>query len=273
MSQLSKVNMLSVPALMLALALALHASAPAVAGDEHSHAQGEHAGRGEARVEGRGHDEGRAHDMGRAHEDGRGIPRGMESRREVDGRGHVLDERYNHGRYYPRPGSVVSTLPEGYRPYYHDHDRYYFSGGIWYAPRGPGFAVIAPPFGLVIGALPFYYSTVWFGGIPYYYANNVYYTWQPEQNGYVVAEPPTDAGQPASPPIAAQEDLIIYPKNGQSQELQAADRFECHSWARSQTGFDPTQPGGGAQGDGERGRSNYNRAMAACLQARGYEVK
>lgn len=31
-----------------------------------------------------------------------------------------------------------------------------------------------PPFGIVIRVLPPAYGTVWLGGIPYYYANNVY---------------------------------------------------------------------------------------------------
>src|ERR1700692_55076 len=92
-----------------------------------------------------------------------------------DGRGQVLDSRYNHGRYYPPMGTVRPSLPEGYRPYYRGGSRFYFSGGIWYAPRGPGFVVVAPPPGLVISVLPPYYFTVWIGGGPYYYADNVYY--------------------------------------------------------------------------------------------------
>jgi hypothetical protein len=188
----------------------------------------------------------------------------------------VLDQRYNHGRYYPPSGTVFNSLPSGYRPYYRGSDRFYFSGGIWYAPRGPGFVVIQPPVGLVISVLPPYYSTVWIGGNPYYYADNVYYTWQPDQNGYAVVNPPDNADQPSTPPQSAPEaadDLIIYPKNGQSKDQQAADQFECHGWARNQTGFDPTQPGGGVQsGDVDRIRNNYNRAMSACLQGRGYQV-
>jgi hypothetical protein len=188
-----------------------------------------------------------------------------------DGRGQVLDSRYNHGRYYPPFGTVRPALPEGYRPYYRGRDRFYFSGGIWYAPSGPGFVVVRPPSGLVISVLPPYYSTVWFGGVPYYYADNVYYSWQPDQNGYAVVDPPDNADSPSPPPDAAQQDLIIYPKNGQSKEQQAADQFECHSWAKGQTGFDPTQPGGGNPG-ATMNRSNYDRAMSACLQARGYQV-
>jgi hypothetical protein len=199
---------------------------------------------------------------------------GVPGRGSFDGRGQQLDGRYNHGRYYPPMGSIRPSLPDGYRPYYRGGNRYYFSGGVWYAPRGPGFVVIAPPSGLVISVLPPYYSTVWFGGVPYYYADNVYYNWQPDQNGYAVVDPPENADAPSPPPdqAQAQQDLIIYPKNGQSKEQQAADQFECHTWAKGQTGFDPTQPGGGTPGGAAMNRSNYDRAMSACLQARGYQV-
>ena len=36
------------------------------------------------------------------------------------------------------------------------------------------------------------------------------------------------------------QDLVVYPAKGQSDELQSKDRFECHTWAVKQTGFDPT---------------------------------
>ena len=172
-------------------------------------------------------------------------------------------------------GTARPSLPPDYRPYYRGRDRYYFYGGIWYAPRGTEFVVVRPPPGLVITVLPPYYSTLWFGGIPYYYADNVYYTRQPEQNGYVVVDPPDNPDQPAEAPAAQSppNDLIIYPKNGQSQDQQAADQYECYGWAKGQTGFDPTQSDGGvAAGDVDRIRNNYNRAMSACLQGRGYQV-
>lgn len=203
-----------------------------------------------------------------------------------DGRGQRLDARYNHGRYYAPVGTVARTLPGDYRAYYHHGSPYYFSGGVWYAPRGAGFVVVTPPFGLVVAALPPYYSTVWIGGVPYYYADNVYYTWQPDQNGYVVAAPPDD-GAPgaagpdgsadpnaqAQAPAQAPSDFIIYPKQGQSKDQQAADEYECHNWAKGQTGFDPTQPNGGMDpADADRAHSNYDRAMSACLQGRNYQV-
>ena len=165
------------------------------------------------------------------------------------------------------------SLSGEYRPYYRGRDRYYFNGGIWYAPRGPGFVVVRPPLGLVISVLPPFYSTLWFGGVPYYYADNVYYSWQPDENGYAVVDPPDNADAPSPPPDSAQNDLMIYPKNGQTKEQQAADRFECHNWAKGQTGFDPTQVEGGVDsGNADASRSNYNRAISACLQGRGYQV-
>lgn len=42
------------------------------------------------------------------------------------------------------------------------------------------------------------------------------------------------AGEPGSP--------VIYPAKGQDPWQQDRDRYECHSWARGQSGFDPAQP-------------------------------
>jgi hypothetical protein len=250
MSQTLKIALLSVSMLLLGV----QAMQPAAAAEEHDR------GRSEPRPEARP-------------PAARPAFRPSPTRPSFDGRGQVLDSRYNHGHYYPPMGTVRPSLPDGYRPYYRGGNRFYFSGGIWYAPRGPGFVVVAPPPGLVISVLPSYYSTVWFGGVPYYYADNVYYSWQPDQNGYAVVDPPDNADAPSAPPESApQDDLIIYPKNGQSKEQQSADQFECHNWAKGQTGFDPTQPGGGTSGNADTARNNYNRAMSACLQGRGYQV-
>jgi hypothetical protein len=37
----------------------------------------------------------------------------------------------------------------------------------------------------------------------------------------------------------AQQDPIVYPAKGQSQQQMEKDKFECYSWAKQQTGFDP----------------------------------
>jgi hypothetical protein len=63
--------------------------------------------------------------------------------------------------------------------------------------------VVGAPVGAVIPGLPVGYTTVWVGGVPYYYANNAYYVTAP--GGYAVAAPPTVAAAPAetAPPPPA----------------------------------------------------------------------
>ena len=118
--------------------------------------------------------------------------------------------------------------------------------------------------------LPPYYTTVWVGGVPYYYANEVYYMQSGE--GYVIVEPPK--GEVVEAPKPQQDRLYIYPRQGQSEKQQADDRFACHQYAVNQTQYDPTQPPGSATGT-QAGQNvlDYNRAMSACLDAKGYTVK
>jgi hypothetical protein len=134
-------------------------------------------------------------------------------------------------------------------------------------------------YGAFLATLPLYYSTWWWGGVPYYYAYNNYYVWNPSMGGYVTVTPPPEVssrmagGAPAAsgqvPSGPASTSLFAYPKNGQTKEQQATDRFECHRWAVSQTGFDPTLAGGTAPMKGQ----DYRRAQAACLEGRGYSVQ
>jgi hypothetical protein len=204
--------------------------------------------------------------------------------------GLALDARHNHGRYYAPVGAVTRVLPPDHRPYYLHGQRYFFSNGAWYAARGSAFVVVAAPVGIVVSGLPPYCTPVWYGGVPYYYADNAYYAWQPDQNGYAVVDPPDgsvppqDAGSAADPagspypgaaaaPAASTPDFVIYPKNGQSKDQQAADQYDCGNWAKAQTGFDPALPGGGVTpDDADRTHGNFDRAYAACLQGRGYQL-
>ena len=204
--------------------------------------------------------------------------------------GYVLDQRYHHNRYYPPRGFVMHTLPRGFITIRRPGGAFFFSDGIWYGRRGTDFVVVAPPVGLTVGVLPLGYSTVWVRGVPYYYANDVYYTQGPD--GYAVVDSPNDADvstapPPGAPPQAASQppsaagpdaagpdDFFIYPKNGQSDAQQATDRYECHRWGTTQTGFDPTQPSGGVAPQlAPQKRADYRRAMSACLEARGYTVR
>jgi len=110
---------------------------------------------------------------------------------------------------------------------------------------------------------------MWIYGYPYYYADGVYYA--PVPDGYMVVNPPQDAVNQAPQTAPSSGQLFIYPRNGQSEKQQTEDRYQCHSWAVGQTGYDPTKPTDSGQSAPRL--SDYQRAMTACLDARGYTAK
>jgi hypothetical protein len=186
--------------------------------------------------------------------------------------GYVLDNRYRHDHYYPPRGYIAPALPPGHRIIPYHGQNYYYHGGVWYRPYNSRFIVVLPPVGLVVPFLPSFYTTIWIGGLPYYYAGGVYYMWRPEQRAYVVSEAPP-ASEVSEVP-ATPDQMFIYPKKGQSEQQQATDRYQCHSWASNQTGFDPTQPQANlSESQHASKRADYQRAMKACLEARGYSVQ
>lgn len=185
---------------------------------------------------------------------------------------YVYDRRHNHNRYYPRHGYEVRHLPPRHRSVDYHGTRYYYGEGVWYRSSGVYFSVVAPPIGVVVPVLPRYYSTVWVGADPYYYADGAYYRWVPAQRGYLVVDPPDEAKVYDEPDV--ETELFVYPRGGQNEELQAKDRYECHRWAVDKTGFDPTLDGGGVSAASNMAlRADYNRATKACLEARNYSVE
>src|SRR4030081_2750671 len=127
----------------------------------------------------------------------------------------------------------------------HEHERFWYDRGQWYRRDGLGWLVVGAPLGAFVSDLPPFYATVWFGGVTYYYADDTYYKWSGDHNEYGVGEPPAGIESAGTPQAPAGDAIVIYPKNGQSSEQQGRDRYECHHSAVAQTGYDPTQAGGG----------------------------
>ena len=178
----------------------------------------------------------------------------------------------HHDRYYPRAGYAVNRLSGSAWRTRHNRDDFYFDRGVWYRPFGGRYIVTRPAIGLFVPLLPRFYSTVWVSGYPYFYADDIYYRWEPQRRGYIVSEPPADAA--LSTHQVAEGELFMYPTNKQTAAQQATDRYECHRWAVDHSGFDPTQAQGGvAAAAADSKRSDYRRAMTACLEGRGYSVK
>lgn len=174
-----------------------------------------------------------------------------------------LDQRHSHNHYYPPRGHVAPVLPSGSLSVRHGSGHFFFHGGVWFRPAGPRFIVSVPPIGIVVPILPPTYTTLWVAGVPYYYANGIYYA-PARAQGYTVVAPPADveitqtvvqAPDPANLP-----EQIIYPRNGQSVEQMEADRQDCNRWAL-------TQP------NAQVNASIFQRAIAACMDGRGYTVR
>lgn len=201
---------------------------------------------------------------------------------------------YGHGGYY-RGG------PSYYRSGYGG----YYGRGYGYRGYGWGGFYSGLSLGLIVPFLPYGYATTWYGGSPYYYADDVYYVSNPGR-GYrvvappvsslitesymsdepgpapVVAAPPTTGSptptyvqqsapsQPAAQAAAAtmSTQLYAYPKNGQTATQSTFDRIECERWGSGQTGYAPGQ----SVENGQR-KADYLRAVSACLEGRGYTVK
>ncbi|MBI1396811.1 MAG: hypothetical protein GC151_12580 [Betaproteobacteria bacterium] len=185
-----------------------------------------------------------------------------------------FDARVHHYHHYPRPGVVFSALPAGFEIVVHRGIRLFFGAGVWYGPRLPGsYVVVTPPVGAVISSLPPYYTIVWHGAVPYYLANDVYY--RQTTAGYTVVPAPVSvAPAPAAATGAGTiERLFVYPRNGQSQVQQTTDREQCGEWATGRTGYDPRfgLPPGDSMAATKR--SDYRRAIEACLDGRGYTVR
>ena len=187
-----------------------------------------------------------------------------------------FDGRYSHNQYYYDRGHSVSRLPAGAQGEFHGRDggRYFLHGGHWYHWDHGRWTVWGAPFGLFVPFLPFYFTTVWWDGLPYYYANDTYYLWSDDQRQYQVVAPPDGIESGGTPQAPTSSRLFVYPKNGQSAEQLDKDKYECHRWAASQSGFDPTVAGGGVSSDAiPEKRNGYFRSQAACLEDRGYTVK
>ena len=194
---------------------------------------------------------------------------------------HHADDAGFHGHHATHVGNAAGHYSHGYAPwelrqpwrennYASQHWPYYWQGGFWrgvYWPRV--YASVTLP--LFIVSLPANSVTYWYDDVPYYYANHVYYLRDVEQNGYVVATPPlTTVSHPDAATVTQR--LFVYPRNGQSNEQQASDEQACRQWAgdqlQAQAAMEPT-----ADAVSDYDSSDYQRAMIACLDGRGYTAK
>jgi hypothetical protein len=185
-----------------------------------------------------------------------------------------FDNRFAHNHYYFDRGYTMRAAPRIGVAIDHGRNHFWYARGEWYRRDGVRWVVVGAPLGAFVPVLPLSYTTVWFSGAPYYYANDTYYTWDANHHEYEVVPAPAGIDASGSTQAPPSDSIFVYPKNGQSPEQQARDEYECHHSAVEHTGYDPTVAGGGvAPAIATEKRSDYFRAQAACLDARGYSVK
>jgi hypothetical protein len=214
------------------------------------------------------------------------------------------------GGHYVYPGHGPGVHPgTGFAPgtaYWHGGRAW--GGGYWGGYYWPH-VWFYPGYSWFLAGLPLGYATFWWGGVPYYYWNSLYYTWSPASNGYVVTDPPPVAGAGDNTPIDPNA-AYGQGQGGDYEQTQPPADASAQPQAAPAPYSGPT-PSGGAAGDvflyprngqSEAQQQNdryechgwavnqtgfdptrggqqpgndteYRRAMIACLDARGYSAR
>ena len=215
-----------------------------------------------------------------------------------------VDRRHGNDHVYPDRGAIVRDLPGGSVNVDYAGISYRFVEDVWYQRLGPAYMVVEPPIGVVIPRPPARATYFEVAGKPYFYADDVFYRARPDGSYEVVndpqdeiaenaAAPPDSSSSPvASAASSADESQIelttrpdpdpaapttpgnptqitIHPRNGQSADQEAVDRYECYRFGVAQSGYDPLATHGAASG---RNAPGFSRAQAECLEGRGYSV-
>src|SRR5271155_5508622 len=146
----------------------------------------------------------------------------------------------HHGGGYHGRGVYGGDNPGGWRRHGGGNGYGWYSGRF-YGGSG-GFR-----YGLLFASIPWYCETYWWGGVPYYYADDNYYQWNDSAGAYETVQPPPGLVDQVQTQVPRRE-LFIFPEAGQSNEQLARDREDCHRWAVAQVGFDPRVPAARAAG-------------------------
>lgn len=140
----------------------------------------------------------------------------------------------------------------------------------WHGERGPsrryrsggqgGWSL--PGYGFYFVSIPSYCKLVYWEGVPYYTADDVYYEWNASVGAYEEVQPPAGLVENGQAPVL--RDLFVFPNGDQTIEQLERDREDCRRWATEQFGLEPKMA---------TNRADYLRADGACLEARDYSVQ
>lgn len=169
-------------------------------------------------------------------------------------------------RHHYRHGHRIATLPRTRVRIWLGGDPYFYYEGAFFRPEFGGYIVVGAPIGARVRHLPRGYVSFWLGPTRYFFVNATYYLYDDFDREYVVVEKPADGDDLVA--AAAQEDLFVYPAEGQTEAQREQDRAACEDWAALESGHAAAR-----SNPGSPGRADYLRALGACLEGRGYTVE
>lgn len=81
------------------------------------------------------------------------------------------------------------------------------SDGRWYEQRGGDLVSVAAPAGVLVENLPDGYSVRWVSGVPYFYADGLYYVWRERSRRYEILQsaPGDEHAPPGDRPDTARD--------------------------------------------------------------------
>jgi hypothetical protein len=148
------------------------------------------------------------------------------------------------------------------------------SGGGWYHGGDHG-GWSVPGHGFYFASIPSYCKLVYWEGVAFYYADDVYFEWDGTAGAYQEVLPPAALAEhiDAQAPVVAE--LFVFPNGDQTNDQLKLDREACLRWAVQQVGFDPkaAAPRAKTSDRSAAQRTKYLRADKACLEARDYSVE
>lgn len=100
------------------------------------------------------------------------------------------DWRQNRNHSYPARDHFIRHHPPRGREMMHRDFRHQFHRGTWRRTSGGRIYVVGPSVGLIVPFLPAFYVIIRVQGIPYFFADGVYY--RERQGGFIVTAPPGD---------------------------------------------------------------------------------
>ncbi|HEY3809183.1 MAG TPA: hypothetical protein VGL50_04520, partial [Steroidobacteraceae bacterium] len=183
----------------------------------------------------------------------------------------------------------------------------HWGGGYWGGRFWPA-AYYGPGFAWFLASVPLYCATFWWNSVPYYYYNDIYYTWSPAADGYVATDPPpagdtpppandggpaADGGYPADsdgaaaqaptdaatvenspPPDAIAPGQFAAGRTGSEGGGDHVFAYPANGQSEQQQTRDRTECDQWAASQaGSAGSSDYHRAVIACFQGRGYSAQ